>query len=293
MFNIEVKMGPTVFRKTKSGLIPFSLRFLLFYETEILDIPIYTYKQAKKCIKGLTYRRISFWDSQGFISGSRSKKDTGWRKFSTMDLLIFNIITDLRYLGISSSFIKNTLDQLNNKVVKIDLLIDQEEKTIFYKTIQLNYLNCCEGDKILLSIFRDGLHLILNERDSFKRLPEIYAKTPIIILPFYAYAMNIASLLEREYSIDQETTISALLRNQISIKEKAIVDIIRNDKYREIIITKKNKDKMVITAESVRSGKFTKKELLDLIDSHNYQDIKASKVNGKIIKIYQKEKIKL
>ncbi len=286
-------MAPTVFRKTKSGLIPFSLRFFLFYETEILDFPMYTYKQAKKCIKGLTYRRISFWDSQGFISGSRSKKDTGWRKFSTMDLLIFNIITDLRYLGVSSSFIKNTLDQLNNKVVKIDLLIDQEEKSIFYKTIQLNYLNCCEGDKILLFIFRGGLHLILNERDSFKRLPEIYAMTPVIILPFYAYAMNISSHLEREYSIDQDTTISALLRNQISIKEKAILDTIKNDKFREIIITKKNNNKITVTAESVRSGKFYKKELLDLIDSHYYQEVKFLKVDGNVIRIYQKVKTRL
>ncbi len=286
-------MAPTVFHKTKSGLIPFSTRFLLFYETEILDFPMFTYKQGRKCVKGLTYRKINFWDSQGFISGSRSKKDTGWRKFSTVDLLIFNIITDLRNLGVSSSFIKNTLGQLDNKVVKIDLLVDQEEKTIFYKGIQINYLNCCEGDKILLFIFRDGLHLILTEKDSFKVLPEIYALTPVIILPFYAYAMNISSCLEREYSINQNTTISSLLKNQISIKEKAIVDAVRNDKYREIIITKKNKDKFVLTAESVRSGNFSKKEILDLIDSHNYQDIKASKVNGKIIKIYQKEKIKL
>jgi DNA-binding transcriptional MerR regulator len=286
-------MAPTVFRKTKSGLIPFSTRFLLFYETEILDFPMFTYKQARKCIKDLTYRKINFWDSQGFISGSRSKKDTGWRRFSTVDLLIFNIITDLRNLGVSSSFIKNTLDQLDNKVVKIDLLIDQVGKTIFYKKIQISYLNCCEGDKILLFIFRGGLHLILNEKDSFEALPEIYAMTPAIILPFYAYTMNISSLLEREYSIDQDTTISSLLKNQISIKEKVIVDAVRNDKYREIIITKKNKDKIIVTAESVRSGNFSKKELLDLIDSHNYQDIKASKVNGKIIKIYQKEKIKL
>ena len=50
---------------------------------------------------------------------------------------------------------------------------------------------------------------------------------------------------------------------------------------------------MVITAESVRSGNFSKKELLDLIDSHNYQEIKTLKVDGRIIRIYQKEKIRL
>jgi len=286
-------MAPTVYRIINNEIIPFSLRFLLFHESELLDFPMYTFKEARKCVKGLTYRRISFWDTQGFISGSRTKKDTGWRKFSTMDLLLFNIITDLRDLGVSSSFIKNTLDQLNNKVHKIDLMVDLEKKTLFYKTIQFNYLKCCEGDKILLCIFRSGLHLILNERDSVEILPDMYDMSPAIILPFYKYAMSISSHLEREYSINQDTTISALLRNQISIKEKAIVDIVRNDKYREIIITKKNNNKMTITAESVRSGKFSKKELLDLLDSHDYQIVKALTVDGNVIKIYQKEKIRL
>jgi len=286
-------MNRSIFCKTESGLRPFSPYLLWFHETKALELPRFSYKQAKKYIEGLTYRKISFWDSQGFISGHRTKENTGWRKFSVMDLLIFNIITDLRNLGISSSFIKNALDQLDNKVFKFDLLIDQEEKIIFFKKIQINYLDCLEGHKILLSIFRDGLHLILNEKDSFKALPEIYHMTPAIILPFYVYTTRISCLLERDHYINQESTISALLRNQISIKEKAILDAVRNDKYREIIITKKNKDKMIVTAESVRSGKFTKKELLDLIDSHDYQDVKTSKVDGRIIKIYQKEKIRL
>ena len=286
-------MERSVLRKTESGLRYFPYQLLLIYETKALEYPYFSYKQAKKYINGLTYRRINFWDSQGFISGYRTKKNTGWRKFSVMDLINFNIITDLRILGVSSFFIKNTLDRLENKVFKEDLLIGQEEKTIFLKEIQAKFVGCLEGEKILLSIFCNGLSLILNEKDSFIKLPEIYAVTPAIILPFYVYAMRISSLLEHEYSINQESTISALLKNQISIKEKAILDAIRNDKYRNIIITKKNKDKIIVNAESVRSGNFSKKELLDLVDSHDYQEIKISIVDGRIIKIYQKEKNKL
>ena len=286
-------MNHSVFRKTKSGLSRFPYQLLLIYETKALEYPYFSYKQAKKYVNGLTYRRISFWDSQGFISGYRTKENTGWRKFSIMDLLYFNIITDLRILGVSSSFIKNTIDQLENKVFEEDLVIDKEEKTIYLKEIQARFMRCLEGGKTLISIFGNGQSMIMNEKDTFIKLPEIYDVTPVIILPFHAYVIKISSLIEHEYSIDEKSTISDLLKNQISIKEQAILDLIRNDKYREIIITKKNKDKIVITAESVRSGNFSKKELLDLVDSHNYQDVKVSRVDGRIIKIYQNEKIKL
>jgi len=283
-------MERAIFRKTKSGLRPFPTQLLHMHETKILDFPIFTYKQAKKYIEGLTYRRINFWDSQGFISGYRTKKNTGWRKFSTMDLLKFNIITDLRNLGVSSSFIKNTLDQLENKVLKEDLLIGQEEKTIFFKEIQVKYVRCFEGDKILLSIFRDGLHLILNEKDSFKALPEIYAMTPAIILPFYVYVMRISSLLEHDYSINQESTLLALLKNQLSIKEEAIINAVRNDKYKKIEIIRKNNDHLLITAKSVRSGKFNKLDILDSIDQKKYQSVKVIKENGQIVTISQTER---
>lgn len=286
-------MNQTIFAKIESELIPFSPNLLIIHETKVLDTPKFTYKEARKYIEGLTYRRINFWDSQGFISGYRRGKNTGWRKFSVVDLLKLNIITDLRNLGVSASFIRNTLKNLEKKVFKVDLLLNQYKKTIVFKQLNLHYLGSVLGLKILLLVFRDGINLILTEKDSIEVLPKMYDLSPTIILPFYVYVDRIASLLELEYSINESSTILVLLKNQIGMKEQVILDTIKNDKYREIIITKKNKDKIIVTAESVRSGKFSKKELLDLIDSRDYQDIKTSKVDGNIIKIYQKEKIKL
>ncbi len=265
----------------------------LIQNARIYKLPIYTLKDLQKFFPSLSYRVLNDWDKKKLISGSRKNQDFGWRKFSAIDIIKFFIITDLRKYGMPIPRIKKIIHDLSHNFVIIkDPNTDQDIKTEYLHFEYFVILSSI-GEKILLLIDDRQYTLLNNEVNMLHLISSKDFYAPYLLLPFYDYVKKFFKQLTIDIKIKKYSTLHGLLQARFDLKERIILDTIRNDKYREITITKKNKGKMIVTAESVRSGKFTKKELLDLIDSHDYQDVKISKVDGRIIKIYQKEKIRL
>jgi len=284
---------PEVNMYVRQGIFEQSIYHSLIQSAEIFKKPTYTLKDLQNYFPSLSYRVLNDWDKKKLISGSRKNQDSGWRRFSSIDVIKFFIITDLRKYGMPIPRIKNVINDLSHNFVFIEDPDTGQRIKTEYLHFEYFFLLSGTGQKILLLIDDQQYTLLHNEIEILRIVSSKDFYAPCLILPFHDYVRKYFKRLSRDIKIKKHSTLDGLLQIRFELKESIILDTIRNDKYREIIITKKNKDKMIVTAESVRSGKFSKKELLDLLDSHDYQDIKASKVDGNVIKIYQKEKIKL
>lgn len=77
-----------------------------------LSQPRFTVKQVKEVVPGITYRQLNSWDSDGLLSPDRVGGERGWRHFSVSDLVVLQIIYNLRYLGMSNARIKSMVKHL-------------------------------------------------------------------------------------------------------------------------------------------------------------------------------------
>lgn len=257
---------------------------------EFYNKPIYTIKNLKKFFPSLSYRVLNDWDKKRLIGGSRKKQDSGWRKFSAIDIIKFFIITDLRKYGMPIPLIKNVIYDLSR-----NLILTRDPKTGAYRKteclhFEYFFLLSSIGDKTLLLIDDRQFTLLHNESALFRLISSKNFYAPCLLLPFYEYVRKYFKQLTIDVEIKKYSTLSGLLEARFHLKEKTIMDIINNKKYQKIIINRKNQDQLLITANSIRSGKFNKKDVLDLIDQKDYQSVKAIKEDGQIVAISQEER---
>lgn len=259
-------------------------------DVRIYKRPTYTVKDLQIFFPSLSYRVLSDWDKKKLISGSRKNQDSGWRKFSAIDIIKFFIITDLRKYGMPIPKIKNIIHELSHNFV----IIKDPDTGQDIKTEHLHFEYFCIlssiGEKILLLIDDRQYTLLQNEAGMFDLISSKDFYAPCLLLPFYDYVRKFFKQLTIDIKIKKHTTLYGLLQNRFVLKEKIILDIINNEKYQKIIITKKNQDHLLITTHSVRSGKFNKKDVMDLIDQKEYQSVKAIKEDGQIVAISQEER---
>jgi DNA-binding transcriptional MerR regulator len=252
--------------------------------------PIYTIKDLQKYFPSLSYRVLNDWDKKKLISGSRKKQDSGWRKFSAIDIIKFFIITDLRKYGMPIPLIKNVICNLSR-----NLIITRDPKTGEYrktKCLDFEYffLLTSIGEKTLLLIDDRQYTLLHNESAMFRLISSKNFYAPCLLLPFYEYVRKYFKQLTIDIKIKKYSTLSGLLQARFHLKEKTIMDLVNNDKYKKIEIIRKNNNHHLITAKSIKSGKFNKKDVLDLIDQKDYQSVKAIKEDGQIVAISQEER---
>lgn len=75
--------------------------------------------------------------------------------------------------------------------------------------------------------------------------------------------------------------------------ERKVIDIIRNKDYEEIKIIKNNKDELTIKAKSRKNRPLSDKEVIELIQSKQFQKVSVITSAGKIIAAIQEESIKV
>lgn len=262
----------------------------LIQSAEIYNKPTYTLKDLQKFFPSLSYRVLNDWDKKKLISGSRKNQDSGWRKFSIIDIIKFFIIIDLRKYGMPIPKIKNVIHNLSLNFI----FIKDPNTDEFIKTEYLHFeyflIQSSIGQKILLLIDDIQFTLLHNEADMLNLISSKEFYAPCLLLPFYDYVRKFFKWLSCDIKIEKYSTIYGLLKLRFDLKERIILDIINNEKYQKIEIIKKNQDHHLITAHSVRSGKFNKKDVLDSIDQKNYQSVKAIKEDGQIVAISQEER---
>jgi DNA-binding transcriptional MerR regulator len=257
---------------------------------KIYKTPAFTLKGLQKYFPSLSYRVLSDWDKKKLISGSRKNQESGWRKFSVIDIIKFFIIIDLRKYGMPIPRIKKVIHDLSQNFLLIRNPDTGEFTNTEYLHFEYFFILSTTGQKILLLIDNQQNTLLHNEVDMFRLISSKDFYAPCLLLPFYDYVRKFLKQLSIDIKIKKYSTLYDLLQVPFNLKERIILDIINNEKYRKIEIIKKNQDHLLINAQSIRSGKFNKKDVLDLIDQKEYQSVKAIKEDGQIVTISQEER---
>lgn len=281
---------PEVNTIVKQSIFEQSIYNSLIQSAEIFTKPSYTLKDLQNYFPSLSYRVLNDWDKKKLISGSRKNQDSGWRRFSIIEIIKFFIITDLRKYGMPIPKIKSVIHDISCNFIFIkDPKSGQIVKTE-YLNLEYFFLLSSTGQKILLLIDDQQYTLLHNEIEILRIVSSKDFYTPCLILPFHDYVRKYFKRLSRDIKIKKYSTLDGLLQIRFELKERIILEIINNEKYQKIEIIKKNQDHLLITAHSIRSGNLNKKDLLDLIDQKKYQSVKAIQEDGQIVAISQEDR---
>jgi DNA-binding transcriptional MerR regulator len=263
-------------------------------KTEVYDIVIQmdkalnykclSIKEIKKFVNDITYRKINDWDNKGLIENSRLNNSRGWRKFSTLDIFKFRIISDLRKIGLSIDKIAGVINRMNNYVIKGNK----------FPLLEFAFTVTACGLKNYLMVDEQSNIVILDEINTTYVYFNILSLLPIIILPFYIYVEDFYRIyIKNDISKNWDSSIKDLFKSALSDEEKKVIEIIRNNEYREITILKKEGNKLVIKPKSIKQGNFTQEELFKVVTGKDYQKVTVSTHEGKIVTLEQEESIKV
>lgn len=255
-------------------------------ELEVFRRSRYTIKDAKEANPELTYRKLNDWDEKGLISPFRLTEGTGWRKLSILDLVRLFIISDLKKLGFENEQIFNLLTKIEEYECG-----DQEIKN---SLAHLIYVGLLDARFILLIVDRIT-PIFLQENDDWENVKGIknVFKLPAVILPFQNYIEKIWDMYQTQSIEANDPMIINIPKYIENERAKKIINIIKNEDYEEIKITRGNGDELLLRAVSRRRGSFSAKDVLDAIQSKDFQKVEVSVKNGEKIGIIREETIKV
>lgn len=255
----------------------------------LLGLGLVTQKDLHSFVPSITYRKLNVWDAKGLITSSR-EKSKGWRKFSLIDIIKIQIVSDLRQFGCGAKTIKAMLYNLLKKSM-FNANKDGSKRTI--SGLEYSVFASMLGEKTLLLVDNQSNSTLLPEDEAVKTyFLTNNAPSPILILPFYSYVEKIVNTVKAKVIIDTATTAKNLI-HELTKKEKKILDIIRNKSYEEISLVKSNNEEIKIRAKHKISGKFSDNDIIDLINKKSYQSVTVITDRGVKVAIIQEENIKV
>jgi len=261
----------------------------------LLHKPFLTLKRVENIIDDITYRKINLWCDDELVSDSREDRDAGWRKFSYIDIIKLLLITDLRKFNMPIDDIKVII----NKVSHTTFTQLVKPTTIKVLELEYYYLKAQSGNRIalLIDFKKEPLIVFGTEAKTMVDYQAIRkADSPLLILPFFSYVQKIAGLSNQTISVNEKTSMSDVVLKRFhapSSQEQKIVDVIRNKTYEEITIKQNNNDEIIIKMKHRESGKFTDKDVIDLINKQNYQSVTVITDRGQKVALIQEASIKV
>jgi len=134
--------------------------------------PLFSVKDVRLFIPGLTYRQVNSWGAKGMICDRRENKRFGWRRFSIADAVRLKVVWDLRRHGFSSQKIKRIVGCIRD-----------------------DYMLGCLGKQrtyLLVSKLLRGV-LFVPQRDLLERSRFVmeHCFGPVILLPLFEYVQEI------------------------------------------------------------------------------------------------------
>jgi hypothetical protein len=155
----------------------------------LLHVGFISQKDIRKFLKDLTYRQINHWSEKGLVAATRNNVKSGWRKFSLLDVIKLQIISDLRKFSCSLKTIKIILNNLEK--CYFTHLKDKKQST--NKSLEFFIFSAMLGKKNFLMVEKDGNISFLNHQELKNNLLNDRMPLFYCILPFYLYAVNIAN----------------------------------------------------------------------------------------------------
>jgi hypothetical protein len=214
-------------------------------------------------------RVINNWEKEGVINKDITSEGK-WRKFSKVDAVWINIVTELREFGLSLEKIKTVKSQLFDVTVKTFTPL---EYAIIYTII---------AEPILLIVYSDG---------KISLMPESAYKSSLgnKTISSHIY-LNLLAFIEKEFPKANFHTIGIGNDYSLTEKELKLLYYLRTGDFDHIKVTLKNGE--IYLLESERKVSISTK-ITDLIKKGDFQNIEVKTESGRIVHISQKEKIKL
>ncbi len=237
----------------------------------------------------LTYRQINTLDADKLLSNDRQDKKT-WRKFSYKELVYVLIVSELKNFGFKHEQLKQLWQSffsepkanigeiaINRSIgetaigcvfgeVEIILCVDNEGRVVFY-------------DPTLYSLFyqtsKPQIQIVLNNIVNNLNLKTGKKEIPV------------------KWSLQEDVLRG--MKHDLSIKEEELLRIIRNVEYNAIKVKKKDGEISLVYAEKNRAEKngTTTQDLIEMLNTKDFQDISIVKRDGKIVNYKVEETIKL
>jgi len=256
----------------------------------LLDRPIFTVKWLRPVVENLTYGKVNVWDSKGLLSSSREKLETGWRKFSIIDSIKLNIISDLRKAGFPRKQLKIVMEKLN--CVNVGLWNPRETRV-------LRLVSLGVADFAIACLFGVKMFLVIRENEEIFFLSETGVKSFcshsdnefsfVIRLIFYSYVKKTAKAMKSQMKLEDNSTMEELFHSMLPYQEKRISRWIQSRNYREILFRKYEFEETLIKPGSTKDKKYSTKNILEAIDTGDYYSIDITTNGKQIVRIVREE----
>ena len=222
-------------------------------------------KERLSGLSELTYRVINHWENKGLLTFSRST-EKGWRKYSIVDIIWIQIISELRNFGFPLE-----------KILKVKQNLEMLElKNISNQFPFLEFL-------IALAIVRKtpAFLLVFSNGEvepvtygEYKGLIDLFGIDNHIII-------SINDILRNLYP-EEDMTPKFEKSLELSEEEFDLLFTIRMENYEYIKI--KLADNKIVTLEATENID-TEKRIGEILKENKFQDITIKKKNGKIVNI--------
>ncbi len=207
---------------------------------------------------------ITHWQDIGLFEDQRHT-DSGWKKFSLIDILWMGIIIEYRNLGFANERIKPV------------------RKFLFENTtIESNSISKLEYSAVQVLAFAKALYLIADvagniyladDYEYVKLLQEGKVTNHIVLSLNQVVKENIAVL----FSEPNFNAFAGLSKDEIQV-----MLILRSESYQSVQVTKKNGEiDMIEGTERISE----KDRIIDILKQHEYQNIEIKQANGKVVLI--------
>jgi len=237
----------------------------------------------------LTYRQVNVLSAAKLL-GADSQSNGKWRKFSFKELAYISLLVELKKFGFDHKQIRNLHESFFKKQGK---------------TIESKLFNKSVADTAIVGVFA-GIEvsvLAFSDGEVFFCDPTTFL-TALASEPSYVrITLNdiINDILKKigQKPIYPDLTVdklcSKLVESEETIKEKQVLDILRNSDFSAIKIKKKDGRLNIVYAERDNQGKSTPSsvDLIKTLKESDFQDISITKRDGKIVNYRVEQAFKL
>ena len=268
---------------------------------DFLHEPRFNTGHIQRLFPGVTYRQINHWESKNLIEPSRETDETGWRRFSLVDIATLAIITQLRAYGASLTAIKGDLWHLTNQEsmrcepmqVFLEAILDGDSPRPLEVQDQLTdlelYLCFCTIVPIS-AVCSPGFRLIIAPSDAIlvylaRLMQEGRTFLQIPISEYLRRAVRLVDGDPGEYNPG--------LLGMITGGYKDILTMIQAADTEAVKITKKSGGKLDVRRLRRKSGRFDDQEIMKVLASGDHLKTEIVKKDGKVVTITIEDRLQI
>lgn len=212
----------------------------------------------------ITTRQVNSWDDYGLLDIGRVGKE--WRKYSIMDAVWLNVISELRNFGIPVEVIRNVKSalELGNDIVGTPMPLLE---FCIYKALR-------DEERMVLLVFMDGSAFPLSY-DQYL-INALNAELNNFLL------IDLNEILKRNFENNKKVVTNKIEASAVSDEEMKLLNFIRNGRYEKVSVMINNRKLDIL--EGVERVNI-KKSLFDVKNEYQFQDVTFKQQAGDTVNI--------